>query len=99
MQRRSTRTATWVAERLIAKAGGLEPSRKLVEEFARALTKPYKCYAGMLHLRHGTNRTKPEKYVNPGYAPVFEQPTIFPGRMGKAARWSSLRGTDRVDAP
>ncbi len=63
-----------VAERSIAKTTSIPPSPPLVEEFARALTQPYKCYAGILHLRHGSNTSKPEKYVNPGYAHTFGEP-------------------------
>ena len=36
------------------------------------------CYAGILHMRFG-GATK-------GYAPSFEEVTLFPGRMAEAAR-------------
>lgn len=49
------------------------------------------CYAGILHMRFG-GATK-------GYAPSFEDVTLFPGRMAEAARWSDLRGKDRPDKP
>jgi protein gp37 len=50
-----------------------------------------KCYAGTLHERYGGS--------NIGFAPTFEQVTLFPGRMAKAAKWSDLSGTDRADKP
>jgi protein gp37 len=48
------------------------------------------CYAAMLHSFRAGNR---------GYAPTFDRPTLFPGRMAKAARWSDLTGQDRGPAP
>ncbi len=75
------------------------PEKRHIEGLAKALSAQFKCYAGILHLRHATNKTKPAKYVNPGYAPVFERPTKFAGRMLSAARWKDLRGQDRIEAP
>lgn len=49
------------------------------------------CYAGVLHRRFAG--------VSSGYAPAFEQVTLFPGRMQRAARWSDLRGRSRKDKP
>ena len=49
------------------------------------------CYAGILHSRFGGH--------TPGYAPSFEQVTLFPGRMAKAAAWSDLRGQARPSKP
>jgi len=49
------------------------------------------CYAGMLHVRFGG--------VTAGYAPTFEQVTLFPGRMGEAASWPDLTGQRRPDKP
>jgi protein gp37 len=49
------------------------------------------CYAGILHLTRGKTNT--------GFAPDFDQPTVFAGRMAKAARWSDLTATARVDKP
>lgn len=48
------------------------------------------CYAGKLHQVRGGN---------PGYAPTFEQVTLFPGRTAKAARWSDMRGKARPYKP
>jgi protein gp37 len=45
------------------------------------------CYAGILHLRWGGK--------TPGFSPTFEQVTLWPGRMAKAAAWSDLRGKPR----
>jgi protein gp37 len=49
------------------------------------------CYAGMLHCRYGG--------ANPGFAPTFEQVSLYPGRMAKAARWSDLTGERRPGKP
>ena len=48
------------------------------------------CYAGTLH-----DRCKGQK----GFAPTFEQVTLFPGRMAEAAAWSDLYGKNRPDKP
>lgn len=48
------------------------------------------CYAGRLHQPRGGRK---------GYAPTFEQVTLFPGRMATAARWSDLTGQDRLAKP
>ena len=49
------------------------------------------CYAGTLHARFGG--------VTPGYAPTFEQVTLFSGRTSEAARWSDLTGKKRPEKP
>jgi protein gp37 len=49
------------------------------------------CYAGTLHSRFGRTSS--------GYAPTFEEVTLFPGRMAEAARWSELRDTKRREKP
>jgi protein gp37 len=49
------------------------------------------CYAGTLHTRFGG--------VTPGYAPTFEEVTLFPGRTAEASRWADLTGTTRTDKP
>lgn len=50
-----------------------------------------KCYAGILHVRFGG--------ASVGYAPTFEDVSLFPGRMKEATRWSDLTGTKRADKP
>jgi protein gp37 len=48
------------------------------------------CYAGKLHtLRRG----------RPGYAPTFEEVTLFPGRMAEAASLPNLNGLARPQKP
>ncbi len=49
------------------------------------------CYAGVLHQRFAGK--------NPGFAPSFEEVTLFPGRMAEAARWKDLSVTKRKDKP
>jgi protein gp37 len=41
------------------------------------------CYAAKLHLNKGASIFNPERQRNPGYAPVFERVTRFPGRVRK----------------
>jgi protein gp37 len=49
------------------------------------------CYAGTLHVRFGG--------VTPGYAPRFEEVTLFPGRVAEACGWTGLAGKRRIDKP
>jgi protein gp37 len=49
------------------------------------------CYAGTLHVRFGGS--------TPGYAPTFEDVTLYPGRMAEAAAWPDLCGKPRSDKP
>ena len=49
------------------------------------------CYAGTLHVRFGG--------VTPGYAPRFEEVTLFPGRVAEACGWAGLAGKRRIDKP
>lgn len=49
------------------------------------------CYAGTLHARFGG--------ITPGYAPSFEEVTLFPGRVEAAANWPDLLGQPRPDKP
>ena len=65
----------------------------------KVLAAQFRCYAGILHLRHGQDELQPNKRTNPGYATKFETPRLFPGRMQEAARWSDLQGSERPDKP
>ena len=47
------------------------------------------CYAGVLHRVRGGH--------NKGFAPTFEEVTLFPGRMAKAAAAGDLTGVARPD--
>lgn len=50
-----------------------------------------RCYAAFQHRIRGG--------VSKGYAPNFGLPTLYPGRMRKAAAWSDLTGTRRPTKP
>ncbi len=71
----------------------------MVRTLEIAIKAAYRCYAGILHLRHGKDDTQPDKRTNSGYAKKFEVPELFPGRMAGAAAWNDLTGTARVDKP
>lgn len=64
-----------------------------------AIQSRFQCYAGILHTRHGSDESKPEKKTSPGYATKFEIVKLFPGRMGSASHWSDLRGHPRPEKP
>jgi protein gp37 len=50
----------------------------------------YICYAGRAHQLRGGQK---------GYAPTFDEVTLFPGRMAAAAHWSDLTEQDRPEKP
>lgn len=58
-----------------------------------------KCYAAKLHLNKGYSIVNPYRKPNPGYAPTFEQVTLYEGRINQAAEWSDLYGQARPDKP
>jgi protein gp37 len=70
-----------------------------VELVKDLIEKSMKCYAAILHFRHGQDHTQPNKKTNKGYARTFESPTLFPGRTADAARWKDLFATDRLESP
>lgn len=59
------------------------------------IERAFSCYAGHLHCNKSANALKPDKKVNKGYAPTFEQVTCFPGRMAKMAGKADLAGRSR----
>lgn len=64
-----------------------------------AIKKSITCYAGKLHLNRAANILSPGRGLNKGYAPTFEQPTAFGGRMAEAAAWPDLLGTNNPEKP
>lgn len=81
---------------IAGKLGWNGAQRRLME---RRISSQVHCYAAMLHLRWAGNRSKPDKKVKPGFAPVFEEVKHFPGRMAAAAKWKPLQDTKRPDKP
>jgi len=57
------------------------------------------CYAAKIHLNRGRSILAPFRRANPGYAPAFENLTIFPGRVLEMARKRDLRGTTDPKKP
>lgn len=60
-----------------------------------AIERGVTCYAAKLHLNKAHSAFNPDRKVNPGYAPTFEELKQFPGRVAKMAHLSDLTG--RVD--
>jgi len=58
----------------------------------RAIKQSITCYAAVLHLNKGQNLKKPRYNGQPGYAPIFESITQFPGRAKKTAGLKDLLG-------
>jgi protein gp37 len=78
---------------------GFRSERQRTEVVSRMIMDEHRCYAFQLHLRHGLDDNKPGKIVNSGYAPKFEQPTFFPGRVVAAANWCDLWKLPRPEKP
>jgi len=57
------------------------------------------CYAAKQHLNRGKNILEPKRQVNAGYAPIFERPTHFPGRVAAASKYSDLSGKEDPKSP
>jgi protein gp37 len=76
-----------------------QPQHKQVEALARAVADEFRCYAAILHLRHGKDINKPDKRTNPGYARIFEEVKQFRGRVVQTAKLRDLRGTVRPEKP
>jgi protein gp37 len=57
------------------------------------------CYAGLLHRLRAAGGATPSQMIDKGYAPFFEQPHKFPGRMMTMARTASLTDMRRYDKP
>ena len=74
---------------------GLAAGRAAVDAIKSAVT----CYATKLHLNRAACLTKPERVPKKGYAPTFETPTQFEGRMAEAAAWADLMGVERPSSP
>jgi|APTNR8051073442_1049403.scaffolds.fasta_scaffold08406_5 protein gp37 len=65
----------------------------------RAIAEQITCYAGTLHLYRGLSLAKPGKKPKKGYAPVFEKPTQFLGRVAEMAGESDLVGRTDPERP
>lgn len=57
------------------------------------------CYAATLHLNRGLSLKNPARSISPGYAPTFEVPTQYPGRVTEMAREKDLLGKKDPDRP
>lgn len=58
----------------------------------RVIKESITCYAALLHLNKGQNILKENYQGHPGYAPIFESVTEFPGRAEKTAKLKDLLG-------
>lgn len=65
----------------------------------RAIAEQITCYAGVLHLNRGLSLVDPRREPKKGYAPVFEVPTQFPGRVEEMARSTDLFGKTDPERP
>lgn len=79
----------------VAKLLDEDAAKLVVETIERQLT----CYAAILHLNRGRNLFSPERQMINGYAPMFESPTQFAGRLKKAACSKSLVCQERPGKP
>ena len=65
----------------------------------RVIEQSVTCYAAKLHLNKAQSIVNPSRQVNPGYAPSFEEVTLFPGRVSEMAKARDLYGVDFPEKP
>lgn len=65
----------------------------------RAIAEQITCYAGTLHLYRALSLSNTDKEPKKGYAPVFEKPTQFPGRVAEMTGESDLLGRTDPERP
>jgi len=58
----------------------------------KAIEQSITCYAAVQHLNKGQSLDKEEYKGHPGYAPIFESVTQFPGRAADTAKLKDLLG-------
>ncbi len=58
----------------------------------KAIVQSITCYAAVQHLNKGQSLDKEEYKGQPGYAPIFESVTQFPGRAAETAKLKDLLG-------
>lgn len=76
-----------------------ELGRVAARQAELAIYQALTCYAAKLHLNKAESIVNPTRGANPGYAPIFEAVTQFPGRVWKMARASDLRGKSDPKKP
>jgi protein gp37 len=79
----------------LAKTHGQAVADAALHEIGQQIT----CYAATLHLNKGHSILNPDRKVNRGYAPTFEQLSKFKGRVAKMASMPDLLGTSDPFAP
>ena len=94
-----TTTNIWHFRQLLADHIATHRGRDAGIQALKAIEKSLTCYAAKLHLNRGANILKPDRGLNKGYAPTFEQLATFGGRMAEAAAWSDLLGTEIREKP
>ncbi len=80
---------------LVLQASG----REAAEAAALVISRAVACYAARLHLNKAASIVNPSRCTNPGYAPVFERVTRFPGRVAAMASAADLLGSKPQGKP
>ncbi len=88
-----TTTNIWHLRELFAKSITARHGKAAGDLALATIQEQLTCYAAKLHLNRAASIVKPDRKVNKGYAPTFEQFATFEGRMAAAARWEDLMGT------
>jgi protein gp37 len=94
-----TTTNIWHFRQLLCEHIATHYGREAGSLGLNAIEKSLTCYAAKLHLNRGANILKPDRGLNTGYAPTFEQLAAFGGRMAEAAGWSDLLGAKNPEKP
>jgi len=93
-----TTTNLWHFRDLLCNTITKRHGRKAGRAALAVIKKSITCYAAKLHFNRGANILRPQRKLNKGYAPTFEQLTNFEGRMAQAAGWKDLFGCESTFA-
>lgn len=92
-------TNIWQLRHRFVDSTRLEYGREAAEEVKLAIDQAITCYAAKLHLSKARSIVNPTRGANPGFAPIFESLTRFPGRVWEMARERDLSGTSDPEKP
>lgn len=92
-------TNIWHLRQQFIDATCSEYGRDAGEAVELVINRAITCYAARLHLNKARSIVNPTRGANPGYAPIFEAVTRFPGRVWEMAKSSDLSSTADFEKP
>lgn len=73
--------------------------RDAAEAAEASIAREITCYAATLHMNRGYSLVNPDRGMNKGHAPTFEQLTHFEGRVAEVIDRRQLEGADEDEKP